>query len=762
MLYLGLSLLLACSPVLSIPQHLEAAYQEIEDAKMRVSTPRLSPVPTTSLPAPLQAYLKELHASMLTATPRYLGGSAVTAQDCSAYSLAYERALQLIPSRAPNIDVWNALRLGPECGAAPPPDAASLGIDAPWPPKEPLASTDGPTFFVSPTGDDSASGTEAAPFATIARGVAATRTARAPGAGPASVVLRAGVHVLGNTINLGFQDQQLTIAAYPGEAAWVSGGAPVGPLSWSPVNVSASTGANVWSAHVPNPPVFMTGLNTLASDGSPSKRLFRAQFPNFNPEMHATAACGGGSKAAATPECVALAAASPFLQHLGARIASAGGSAFEAAGGPMGVADPSVLQWVKPANFTRPEVYARDLLALGLKNNSAMDNYNRYSTGRGGPCGLWTNAWGPETSYGWDYHCGLYTDGGWEEVDELMQTLGQLNMPVGLMFDRQGLPNMANWSLNLDPAHRVNGAAIVNVWMTQGWFNNMFYVTGQHSVNASAGVLDMVADDGHYPSGGWQGGRHWQTRCSFKGCGPGGDLLGGGWFVSNVEQELDSPDEYFFDPATNTLTVFWNATTSPSGPPPFSPPPSTLVLMAPQLEVFFNLSGGADDITLHGLGFRDQRFSYMEPWVVPSGGDWGLRPYGAVTFVDSARSTLSSALFSRTDGNAVFTGGRCRNVSILDSEFVWLGMSAVASLGMTDQEDATGGEQPFGTLLSGLVVREIALYEKQSSAFFLGRTPLARLEASIFYNMPRAAVNVNDVTGGGNNLTTTLTFNTCR
>ena len=104
------------------------------------------------------------------------------------------------------------------------------------------------------------------------------------------------------------------------------------------------------------------------------------------------------------------------------------------------------------------------------------------------------------------------TAGGWEEVDELMNSLGQLNIPVGLMYDPRALPNVANWKLNLDPAQRTNGAAIVNVWMTQGWFNNMMYITGQHAVNASAAVLDMLADDGRYPAGGWQGGRHWQTR----------------------------------------------------------------------------------------------------------------------------------------------------------------------------------------------------------------------------------------------------------
>lgn len=48
-----------------------------------------------------------------------------------------------------------------------------------------------------------------------------------------------------------------------------------------------------------------------------------------------------------------------------------------------------------------------------------------------------------------------------------MQTIGQLNMPVGLTFDSTALPNMRDWKLNLDPAQRVNGAAIVNVWMTQ-------------------------------------------------------------------------------------------------------------------------------------------------------------------------------------------------------------------------------------------------------------------------------------------------------
>lgn len=143
-------------------------------------------------------------------------------------------------------------------------------------------------------------------------------------------------------------------------------------------------------------------------------------------------------------------------------------------------------------------------------------------------------------------------------------------------------------------------------------------------------------------------------------------------------------------------------------------------------------------------------------------GDWGLRPFGIINLKDTDRITVSNALFRRTDSNAIFIGGRNRNATILNSECVWLGMNCVASLGETDQDDATGGEQPWGTVLSGVVAHELALFEKQSSAYFLGRTPLSRVENCIFYNGPRAMININDHLGGGNNFSSSLLFSTCR
>ena len=69
-------------------------------------------------------------------------------------------------------------------------------------------------------------------------------------------------------------------------------------------------------------------------------------------------------------------------------------------------------------------------------------------------------------------------------------------------------------------------------------------------------------------------------------------------------------------------------------------------------------------------------------------------------------------------------------------------MSAVVEMGYTDEEDGTAGEQPWGTVITGCAVSELGLLEKQSSALFLGKTPLTRFEGNLAFNGPRAMVNL--------------------
>ena len=61
--------------------------------------------------------------------------------------------------------------------------------------------------------------------------------------------------------------------------------------------------------------------------------------------------------------------------------------------------------------------------------------------------------------------CAQVTDGGWEDiVDRLMNTLGQLNLPLGLVFNSTVAPNMANWSVRA-VLHRGEGRHLINGYL---------------------------------------------------------------------------------------------------------------------------------------------------------------------------------------------------------------------------------------------------------------------------------------------------------
>ena len=162
------------------------------------------------------------------------------------------------------------------------------------------------------------------------------------------------------------------------------------------------------------------------------------------------------------------------------------------------------------------------------------------------------------------------------------------------------------------------------------------------------------------------------------------------------------------------------------------------------------VEGGASDVTIRGVGFRDAAPTFLEHrWGVPSGGDWALFAGGAVTLNGTARVTIQDCNFSRVDGNAVFLGGRNSYTSIMDSEFSWVGDTAIALWGESEEWDARGGNYPNSTLISGNVFRELGIHEKQSSAVFIAKAARTTIRRNVMFNLPRAAINLNDGAMGG-------------
>ena len=267
------------------------------------------------------------------------------------------------------------------------------------------------------------------------------------------------------------------------------------------------------------------------------------------------------------------------------------------------------------------------------------------------------------------------------------------------------------------------------------------------------------------------------------------------WFIENVAEELDAPNEYYYDSATRELRLIYNGTTAaaaatdaatitstdrerrPSGsssssppasgsPPGFGSPPSSVEV--PVLTNLFELRGSRDapvrHVSLRGLTLRDTRPSYLEPRGNPSGGDWALERLGALLLEGTEGFSVEGCTFSRLDSNGIMLSGYNRNATIRDNEFIWLGQSAIAAWGRLEGESNRGlsGDQPRGTLVEANVCHEIGSIQKQSSFYFQAVAAQTTLRANVVFNIPRAAVNFNDGFGGANVLVRNLLFNTCR
>lgn len=111
--------------------------------------------------------------------------------------------------------------------------------------------TRGRVLFVSPAvaKSGSADGSASRPFASLHDAVAQVRKERAArgasqltDADRATIVLRAGTHVLGETLTLGSEDSFLTFQAYPGEDAAVSGSVPLTGVTWTQGKAPARQG----------------------------------------------------------------------------------------------------------------------------------------------------------------------------------------------------------------------------------------------------------------------------------------------------------------------------------------------------------------------------------------------------------------------------------------------------------------------------------------------------------------------------------------
>lgn len=237
-------------------------------------------------------------------------------------------------------------------------------------------------------------------------------------------------------------------------------------------------------------------------------------------------------------------------------------------------------------------------------------------------------------------------------------------------------------------------------------------------------------------------GRNWCRcdQCTYAGgfCGQHRDppdnsdtrLIGGYWFVENLLAELDQPGEFYFNSSSYELYVYPNV----SGIEKANWKDNLRFAILENIVELRNVS----NVAITNVGFRDSAATFMSEWSAPSGGDWSLHRGGAVFLENTTDIVIRRSTFRRLDGNALFLSRRNRNVIIEKNIFEWLGENAIATWGETEKYDATDGNQPHGTMVYHNVMRELGIYEKQSSALAQAKAALSDVRNNIMFNMPRA------------------------
>jgi len=370
------------------------------------------------------------------------------------------------------------------------------------------------------------------------------------------------------------------------------------------------------------------------------------------------------------------------------------------------------------------ETYTVDLAPLGL-SDQGRGVYINYTIGYGGNAARYDppRAYWASRDFGPRHEQPTSTCDRWDEM--------HLRSPSGL--------NTGNSLAGHLPYSSTN-QLIVRTWREAHWYSWMFAV---ESINGSVLTFGEPGPQG----GGHQGG---------EGCESGQE-----YWVEGVLEELDYPNEFWHDPEAGVLYLYPNA--SDANPGDGSPPSS---LTIPFLHTFFSLYGSQEypvrNVSFQGITFTGGRPTFMEPRGQPSGGDWALERLGALLLEGTEDVDISLCLFTRIDGNAIFLSGYNRGTVIQRNEFVWLGQTAIASWGRTDEYDGTGGQQPRHISLLGNFAHEIGIYQKQSSFYFQAASCENTIAGNIVFNIPRAAINFEDGFGGKNELTQNLLYNTCR
>jgi hypothetical protein len=233
--------------------------------------------------------------------------------------------------------------------------------------------------------------------------------------------------------------------------------------------------------------------------------------------------------------------------------------------------------------------------------------------------------------------------------------------------------------------------------------------------------------------------------------------------AENVLEELDTPGEFYYDKTAGTL-YFW---------PPAGTNLAQATVQTAEQDELIHIEGTASsqpahDITFAGFTFTATHRTLFDHTYEPLQlGDWAVARTGAFYTKNAQNIAVTNSVFDQLGGNGVFMDGFNSGNVVSNNKFRSLGATDVQTVGsraavrdpstwanpVRTLDDTTPGpktqDYPRNITIQGNDMADNGQFEKESAGVNISMSQGIRVLGNSIHGSPRACLNINDGTWGG-------------
>jgi hypothetical protein len=234
-------------------------------------------------------------------------------------------------------------------------------------------------------------------------------------------------------------------------------------------------------------------------------------------------------------------------------------------------------------------------------------------------------------------------------------------------------------------------------------------------------------------------------------------------YVENIFEELDAPNEWYFDKKESTLYFY----------PPEGLDLANSKITVSQAEHLIELRGSVNNpvknVHVQGITFTQTKQTFMKTKEPLLRSDWTIYRGGAVVLEGTENCQITHSTFTELGGNAIFVTNYNRNVKIASNEIYNIGAGAINFIGsvyavrspslqyrefvdiekMDMQAGPKSPDYPANSIVHDNLIHHIGQLEKQVAGVQIQMAADITVSHNSIYHVPRAGINVGEGTWGG-------------